>query len=82
MKKLARCLASFLGVVMVFSCVAGCQFLPAIQPTQPTGPQGNISENYETRVDFGAKFEPKGNYILHIGGQDTTAFSAYCAASP
>ena len=64
MKKLARCLASFLGVVMVFSCVAGCQFLPAA-PTDPTDPPANVSENYETRVDFGAKFEPKGNYILH-----------------
>lgn len=26
--------------------------------------------NYEDRVNFGAKFEPKGNYILHGAGQD------------
>ncbi|MBQ6430778.1 MAG: hypothetical protein IJJ99_02745 [Oscillospiraceae bacterium] len=26
--------------------------------------------NYQPRVNFGAKFEPKGNYILHGAGQD------------
>ena len=32
------------------------------------------------RVDFGAKFEPKGNRILHGGGQDEIAFTKYIGA--
>ena len=78
MKRLTRTLAGLLCVATCMGSLAGCQFQPAGDPTQPpTEPVVNISENYETRVDFGAKFEPKGNYILHIGGQDTKGFNGY-----
>lgn len=44
----------------------------------------NHSEAYLDRVDFGAKFEPKGNYILHGAGQDssgiTVSFDRYVSA--
>lgn len=40
--------------------------------------------NYEDRVNFGAKFEPKGNYILHGAGQANNGvfetFDKYVAA--
>lgn len=71
------------SIVFLLGCLASCSnspvpsipantdFTPATVPEETLSP--NVSENYKTRVDFGAKFEPKGNYILHGAGQyDTT----------
>lgn len=37
--------------------------------------------NYDMRKDYGAKFEPIGNRILHGAGQDAAAFANYIEAS-
>ena len=71
MKKIYK----IIGITMsILTCLSG---LSACQDTPPE----NVSENYATRVDFGAKFEPKGNYILHGAGQDqngiTVTFDRY-----
>ncbi len=66
-----RGIALALSVLLTGLC--GCA--PAQQDTEPAQ---NISENYQTRVDFGAKFEPKGNYILHGSeAQNETDFQGY-----
>lgn len=70
--KLHRIVAIALCLAMNICGLAGC----SEEPQDPELTE-NVSENYQPRVDFGAKFEPKGNYILHIAGQDTTGFSAY-----
>ena len=44
----------------------------------------NIGSVYATRVNFGAKLEPKGNFMLHGAGQDqsgiTVTFDNYVRA--
>lgn len=37
----------------------------------------NAKEDYLMRADYGAKFEPIGNRILHGAGQDASAFANY-----
>ena len=74
MKLFIRIIGITLSAIMCFGALAACEEKPA----------ANYSENYETRVDFGAKFEPKGNYILHGAGQDengvTVTFDRYAEA--
>ena len=74
MKHFIRIIGITMSALMCLSVLSACQEEPKM----------NYSENYETRVDFGAKFEPKGNYILHGGGQDqsgiTVTFDRYVEA--
>ena len=74
MRRFTRIIGFTISVLMLFGTLTACQ----------QGPAENYSENYETRVNFGAKFEPKGNYILHGAGQDengvTVTFDRYAEA--
>ena len=74
MKRFVRAIGLTMSALMLLGMLTACQEEPA----------ANYSENYETRVDFGAKFEPKGNYILHGAGQDengvTVTFDRYAEA--
>lgn len=79
MKKTRRMVAIMIGIMTITSSLTACQYAE-----DRRGTENNMSLKYETRVDFGAKFEPKGNYILHGAGQDqsgiTVTFDHYVEA--
>lgn len=73
MKKYIKTLCVLLSILLCLGALASCGDDLVPEETLPP----NVSENYKTRVDFGAKFEPKGNYILHGAGQSYTQFAGY-----
>lgn len=71
MNKKRRMAAAIMSILTVYGSLAGCGAFPGAGEQKAE----NLSEYYETRVDFGAKFEPKGNYILHGAGQDQSGIT-------
>lgn len=68
-----RTIAIVLCLTMSLCSLAGCS-----EESQNPVSTENVSENDQTRVGFGAEFEPKGNYILHGSeAQNESDFQGY-----
>lgn len=67
MNTIRKVIGIAMSIIALTGILSGC----AQAPTTPELDQRNYNcvSNYQPRVNFGQKFEPKGNYILHGAGQ-------------
>ena len=69
-----RALALLLCCVLLFATFSACGNSGS-QREELMHNNYDIESEYQPRVNFGAKFEPKGNYILHGAGQDQSGIT-------